>query len=105
MSLYQCENCGCMENTALGHYHCAKVYVDDFNWNGKEHMKGMVLCSACAPENYADNKVVAKAGKWHGQFERIFLPKGMFATNNRGNLAHKENGDEDFRKYRIYPGE
>ena len=75
MSLYQCEDCGAMENTALGHY-----------W-GEERK----LCSECG------------FGKWHGKFSKLLLPKGQFVTNDEGNLAHKDTGDTDVRKYEIKP--
>ena len=73
MSLYQCEQCGAMENTALGSY-----------WLQKKK-----LCSECAD------------GVWHGRFEKIILPLGMFVTNREGNLEHKETGDTDIKKYAI----
>jgi hypothetical protein len=50
-----------------------------------------MLCSACDPD----------IGKWHGRFPRLFLPKGMFVTNERGNLAHKGTGDENIAAYAI----
>lgn len=76
MSLYQCEDCGCRENTATGAY-----------W-GRDRK----LCSAC------------DTGEWHGKFPRMFLPKGMFVTDRHGNLAHKETGDTDITKYEIKAG-
>lgn len=84
MSLYQCEECGCCENTALGYY-----------WG--ETRK---LCSECAPEKYHDHTNTG-LGKWHGQFPKVLLPKGMFVTNKEGNLAHKDTGDTDYRKYAM----
>ena len=42
MSLYQCQTCGCVENTAVGDYWLAKVK----------------RCSECA------------FGKWHGRFPK-----------------------------------
>lgn len=69
MSLYQCESCGACENTALGSY-----------WD-----KERKLCSECA------------TGKWHGRFPKTLLPKGMFVTDLKGNLAHRETGDTDFK--------
>jgi len=80
MSLYQCERCGGRENTALTDYH----------WN---KMKGEpLLCSEC------------ETGTWHGRFEKLILPKGMFITNHKGNLAHKETGDTELKKYQIKTG-
>lgn len=86
MSLFQCEACGCVENTALCNYH----------WRKLKQMP--LVCSACDTD-----KDIGGEGKWHGDWERVYLPKGMFVTNREGNLAHKENGDTDFRKYAIQP--
>jgi hypothetical protein len=83
MSLYQCENCGCAENTALSNYWWEHVYK-----------KGKKLCSACSETGY-------KPKVWHGQFPRVFLPKGMFETDAQGNLRHKQTGETDFRKYAL----
>jgi len=98
MSLYQCEHCGCCENTALGHYWVHRV--DAYDWTGIEGRKGMKLCSACAPAKFANGELTDN-GEWHGQFERVFLPMGMFKTNRVGNLEHIETGSEDFRAYAI----
>lgn len=103
MSLFQCEECGCCENTALcsmGH----KPPSEWFDWTGIEDRKGKQLCSACGPSKYADG-VQTGDGEWHGRFERVFLPKGKFRTNRVGNLEHLETGSEDFRKWAIPQGE
>jgi len=100
VSLYQCENCGCCENTALssqGH----KPPPEWFDWAGIEALKGKRLCSACGPTKYSDG-TPTKDGKWHGEFDRVFLPLGMFKTAKNGNLAHVETGDEDFRKHEVH---
>lgn len=103
MSLYQCEHCGCCENTALGHYWPGLAgHTDWFDWTGMEDRRGKKLCSACGPTKYEDGKPT-DSGTWHGQFGRVFLPKGQFKTNQRGNLEHVETGSEDFRAYAI-PG-
>jgi len=73
MSLYQCEECGAVENTALGAY-----------W-----FRDKKLCSEC------------DTGKWHNSFPKVIIPKGMFFTNKQGNLEHKETGETDFIKYAI----
>lgn len=86
MSLFQCYECGCRENTATCNF-----------WSNGDGLqrgtpsKPWMLCSACDPG----------IGQWHGQFERLFLPLGMFITNHRGNLSHIETGDDDIRKYAI----
>lgn len=99
MSLYQCEFCGCCENTALG-AHIAKHMPDLFDWAGMEESEGKLLCSACGPTKYCDG-TATKYGRWHGRFERVFLPMGQFKTAHNGNLEHIETGDQDFRKYAI----
>lgn len=83
MSLFQCENCGCCENTALCNYH----------W--RKYKKLPLVCSAC------DDDRELSDGEWHGRFERVFLPPGMFVTNHEGNLAHRDTGDTDFTKYAV----
>ncbi|MGL4754613.1 MAG: hypothetical protein ACRCXB_19735 [Aeromonadaceae bacterium] len=103
MSLFQCENCGCCENTALSAQGFAPM-ARLFDWSSAPQLNGKLLCSACGPTHYNDGSVT-KYGKWHNAFPRVFLPKGMFITNRVGNLAHKETGEEDFRKYEIKGGE
>lgn len=49
MSLYVCEECRTIENTALGLF-----------WTRNVEGDGRALCSACAPE----------IGEWHGRFDR-----------------------------------
>ena len=87
MSLFQCDECGCCENTALCNYH----------WRKYKKQRG--LCSAC--EAREDGK---EGDGWHGLFDRVFLPKGEFRTNARGNLEHRETGDEDFQKFALPVG-
>ncbi len=99
MSLYQCEHCGCCENTALGMH--PGTPTKWFDWTGIEDRKGKHLCCVCMPTRYARGGPVEDAGKWHGYFARVFLPMGMFKTNERGNLAHIETGDENFRAYAL----
>jgi hypothetical protein len=79
MSLFQCTKCGCRENTAVS------------NWAWHMGHEQEPLCSACDPE----------IGEWHGEFKRVFLPKGMFKTNQVGNLEHIETGESDVSKYVI----
>ena len=77
MSLYQCTECGCRENTACGYY-----------WEAN-YKKEPVLCSEC------------HTGEWHGHFPKKLFPKGQFETNSVGNLQHKETGETDLKKYEI----
>lgn len=41
--------------------------------------------------------------KWHEQFKRTYLPKGMLKTNASGNLEHTETGSENYAEYEIEP--
>jgi hypothetical protein len=104
MSLFQCQVCGCCENTALASQGCDGYAMTFFNWTGIEDRKGKKLCSACAPTRYGDG-APTKFGVWHGRFARVFLPMGMFRTARNGNLEHVETGDEDFRKYEVRRGD
>lgn len=88
MSLFQCYECGCCENTATCNFWSRMT--GGGKWRGVEPQPWM-LCSACDPE----------IGQWHDQFPRLYLPKGMFITNKRGNLAHRETGDENVKAYAI----
>lgn len=85
MSLFQCQVCGCKENTALSNQGCNGFTVDWYDWTGFEDRKGKKLCSACGPTKYSDG-MPTELGKWHGQFERVFLPLGKYRTDRRGNL-------------------
>lgn len=100
MSLFQCENCGCCENTALSCQGCSGYAVKFFDWTGLEDRKGKKLCSACAPASHSDF-TPSGLGKWHGEFPRTYLPKGKFFTNKVGNLEHRETGSENFKQYAI----
>ena len=98
MSVYQCEKCGCAENSALGFYHGNSN--KSFKW--PEEFFGKKLCSACGPTHFSD-KTRTRWGQWHGRFDRVFLPSGMFETQIDGCLVHKVSKDPDYRKYRIEP--
>ena len=88
MSLYQCEKCGCVENTSTGFYHCR-----DTDWY-KEYQEntrpGMKLCSVCGPLKYDDNKDT-RYGKWHGRFTRKFYKLDSLYTDKHGNVRKKDN--------------
>jgi hypothetical protein len=99
VSFFQCEHCGCCENTALSSQGFRRA--DYFKWTGIEDRRGKLLCSECGPSHYSDGTPADQGGLWHGQFGRVFLPMGMFVTDRDGNLAHRENGDTNFRKYAI----
>lgn len=100
MSLFQCEHCGCAENTALTSGHM-KFMHQYFDFTGIECRFGKRLCSACTPKKMSDGEANDESGEWHGQFDRVYLPIGEFFTNAVGNLAHKATGDENYRKFAI----
>jgi len=102
MSLFQCDYCGCMENSALTKcsYRQTEFFLEDtapikkakekFGLKKDEPFED--YCSACCPLGN---------GKWHGEFDRIYLPKGNFETAPNGNLRHKKNLDEAIEKFAI----
>lgn len=49
--MFVCDQCGCVENTALGHYWGRNVEALGGD--------GRALCSECSD------------GKWHGRFEKV----------------------------------
>ena len=81
MSVYQCEKCGCAENTACGWYHYTNH--DDVEYEDKK------LCSACGPTKFSDGSET-DLGKWHGRFERRYYPLGTMETDDVGNLVPKK---------------
>lgn len=100
MSLFQCENCGCVENTALSSQGFNGYFEKMFDWSYAPERRGKRLCSACGPVKYIDG-TDTKYGKWHGLFSREYLPLNMFITDSVGNLAHKETGDDNYHGYVI----
>lgn len=71
MSLFNCENCGVVENTALSPSYWSRKRVEIYDWTGIEERKGMALCSECAPTRFSDGKPCG-TGKWHGKFKKTF---------------------------------
>jgi len=63
MPLYRCEKCGCVENTASGHFYGR----DEEGW--PIDVRGKALCSACAPATGPDG-LPTGFGQWHGMFPR-----------------------------------
>lgn len=102
MGIYQCENCGCAENTALGGSSRKTERIAKlFDWTGIESLRGKLLCSVCSPKTYRDGKPT-KYGEWHNVFERTFLPMDSCFLNSNGDLEHKETGlleDEIYAKF------
>lgn len=67
MPLYQCEKCGCAENTALG------LFWTRHHEMWPEEYRGKALCSECGPPFMIERnglRTPTDMGKWHGQFEK-----------------------------------
>lgn len=94
MSLYQCEQCGCVENTAVGFYHGSDMDIYPPEVRGKK------LCSVCGPTHFASGEPILRYnegpafGQWHGKFNRVFFTLGSLYTNENGNVARKRDGVE-----------
>lgn len=100
MSLFQCDNCGCVENTALASQGFTGIFEKLYDWGYAPERRGMRLCSACGPVK-CRNGSATEYGKWHNVFTRDYLPIGEFETNDVGNLVHKKTKSEDYRQYII----
>jgi len=87
--LFQCQHCGCKENTALASQGCDGYAVTFFDWTGLEDRRGKKICSACAPTKFNDG-TPSGLGKWHGVFPREFLEMGIYRTDRQGNLERIE---------------
>ncbi len=83
VSLYQCEKCGCVENTALGFYHSRTL--SDL-WPSE--YTGKALCSECGPTKYRSGEP-AQYGKWHGKFPKKVYPLDSLYTDDVGNIRRK----------------
>lgn len=102
MSLFQCEHCGCVENTALAAQGFKGIMQDIFDWSYAPKREGLRLCSACGPTHYRDGKPT-KFGKWHNEFVREYLPIGHYETCPAGNLRHVVTGEAPQEKDYIHP--
>lgn len=107
MSLFQCEKCGCCENTALTNasYRMLDALVSDDELLKESYRKVLGLesgvklgnyCSACTPLWFDDRGNCGTGpnpspepgeGLWHGKFERVYYPLGSVYTDKQGNLA------------------
>ena len=120
MSVFQCDKCGCIENSACTPaYHCMIMIEDGPAAQSYKEILGLQpndkfgkYCCACSPiwfddegrygigprpRGYEGRISDRTNGKWHGKFERKFLPKGMFRTDRVGNLRHKKTGEPYFK--------
>jgi len=68
MSLYICEKCGCIDNTACGGNYWAVLAKSNFfkDQYANEHF----LCLECTPKEFASGQIYTDAGKWHNRFPK-----------------------------------
>lgn len=65
MPLFVCEECNCVDNTAIGHFWGRNhIKFKDSNKNGK------ALCTECAPAEFEDGSINTRWGKWHNEFKK-----------------------------------
>lgn len=117
MSLFQCDRCGCVENSA-----CSDGYLMRFMFDEtdpavvKSYREAVGLadgeefgcyCCVCSPIQYtADERAYAPfqeehRNKWHNMFSRVFLPIGEWETDKVGNLRHKKTGETNYKKHGL----
>ncbi len=68
MPCFVCEKCGCIENTACGHY-WGRNRIMFKEGSLQKELVGKPLCSECTPLFYKDGSPTGE-GKWHGRFEK-----------------------------------
>ncbi|MFC5528412.1 hypothetical protein [Cohnella yongneupensis] len=69
MGLFVCDNCECVDNTALGHFWAKNIV------QMKGFELGTALCSECTPDEFANGEkheadILTTPGKWHGRFPK-----------------------------------
>lgn len=94
MPLFQCQVCGCVDNTAPTDqgFRC----YEDFDWSYAPERRGLQLCVVCGPVKLSSKEYPGPTdhqGVWHNLFPRRFLPKGEYFTNRRGNIEHRASGE------------
>ena len=78
MSLYVCEKCGCIDNTACG----GQSVFRNSSWVPEES-KGKYLCCECTPIHFSDGSINEDAGKWHNRF-----PKRKYTEEDRDRVIN-----------------
>lgn len=81
MSLYCCDKCKCVENTAGSPY----WFRNDKCW--PKEIRGLKLCCECAPSTFEDGEP-SGYGVWHNNFPKKSA-RGML-IDERGFLWSKE---------------
>lgn len=81
MSLYVCDRCHSIENTALGMFNRASAHK---RWFGDAIKEGEKLCSACTPSHFVDGSKNSKGGGWHDAFYRELATPEWIAAQSDG---------------------
>ena len=114
MSLFQCDKCGCRENTSCSnaaHPYFINHSADKNPRNAaamdsarerldlKSGESFGAYCSACSPFWFTEARDLGvgenpnpttKCGLWHGRFPRTYYPLGLMETDRVGNLSPKK---------------
>lgn len=77
MSIFRCDKCGCIENSAISAYWCRPT------------KESPALCSECDSE----------IGKWHGKFPNRFVFDGVECASAEGLLQSFKFKNPDMQKY------
>jgi len=94
MSLFRCEQCGCIENTATSNYWSRKYRRG--RSSAEKPGDTRLLCSECDPE----------IGKWHGRFPR--QSANGWLIDAQGFIWHPDTDPKDITHTKILdkvPGE
>ncbi len=81
MSLYICDRCHTIENTALGMFNRTSAHK---RWFGDAIEEGEKLCSACTPALFADGSPNRKGGTWHNEFHRELATPEWIEAQSEG---------------------
>ena len=73
---FQCVICGCIDDTAYAPVAADAKY---FDWSYAPARNGRRICTACGPSRYSDGSH-SEYGRWHGKFDREFVPRGKFIS-------------------------
>lgn len=82
MSLFVCDTCHAIENTATGAYWCPDLFPEPF--------KGKRLCSECSSPVFNDGSPNREGGKWHGQFEKRIATKALLNQMGIEHFTHSQ---------------
>lgn len=102
MSLFQCDKCGVIENTALAEGgHLMFMWRDEpediqAEWRNRLGLKAGEpfgkYCCVCNPIWYTAKGAFGRGEnpnprKWHGRFPQEFHPVGTMKTDRNGNIS------------------